>query len=61
MSEKTRKIVKGTSVAITVLGVTGLVLTGATDSDISLAVKVGTGIAAVIATFVTAQLPSNKS
>lgn len=57
MSEKTRKIIKGTSMAVTVLGVCGLVATGATDSDISLAVKVGTGIAAVIASIITACLP----
>lgn len=57
MSDKARKIIKGTSMAITVLGVCGLVVSGATENDISLAVKVGTGIAAVIASVITAFLP----
>lgn len=57
MSENTKKVVKATCMAVTVLGVAGLVVTGATDNDISLAVKVGTGIAAVIASVVTALLP----
>lgn len=57
MSDKTRKIIKGTSMAVTVLGVCGLVVTGATEADVSMAVKVGTGIAAVIASIITACLP----
>lgn len=57
MSDKTRKTIKAVSMSVTVLGVCGLVVSGATENDISLAVKVGTGIAAVIATFITALLP----
>lgn len=57
MSDKTKKVVKATSMCITVLGITGLVVTGATDADVSLAIKVGTGIAAIIGSIVTAMLP----
>lgn len=57
MSDKTKKVVKATSMCVTVLGITGLVVTGATDADISLAIKVGTGIAAIIGSIITALLP----
>lgn len=60
MSDKTKKVVKATSMCVTVLGIAGLVVSGATDAEISLAVKVGTGIAAIIGSIITAILPKQK-
>lgn len=60
MSDKTKKAVKAASMCVTVLGITGLIVTGATDADVSLAIKVGTGIAAIIGSIVTAILPKQK-
>lgn len=57
MSEKTKKIIRFTSTGITVLGVTGLFVSGATEADVSMSVKVGTMIASIICSFVTAVLP----
>lgn len=57
MSDKTKKIVKAVSTGVTICGVVGLFVSGGTDADISNAVKVGTMIAAIIGSLVTALLP----
>lgn len=57
MSEKTRKIVRYVSTGVTVLGVVGLFVSGGTDADVSNAVKVGTMIASIIGSLVTAVMP----
>lgn len=57
MSDKTKKIVRATSTAITVIGVVGLFISGSTEADVSAAVKVGTMIASIIGSIVTLVLP----
>lgn len=57
MSEKTKKIVRSISTGVTICGVVGLFVSGATENDVSNVVKVGTMIAAVIGSIVTNFLP----
>lgn len=57
MSEKTKKIVRAVSTGVTVCGVVGLFISGASDTDVSNAVKVGTMIASIIGSIITLALP----
>lgn len=57
MSEKTKKILRASSTVITVVGVCGLGITGATDADVSNIVRVGTMIASVIGSLITLAIP----
>lgn len=57
MSEQTKKIVRAVSTGVTICGVVGLFVSGATETDVSTAVKVGTMIAAIIGSIVTTFLP----
>lgn len=57
MSEKTKKIVRAISTGVTVCGVVGLFVSGASEADVGNAIKVGTMIAAIIGSIITLALP----
>jgi hypothetical protein len=57
MSDKTKKVIRAISTGVTICGVVGLFVSGATDADVSTAVKVGTMIASIIGSIVTTLLP----
>jgi hypothetical protein len=56
MSQKTKSIVRAVSTGVTICGVVGLFVSGATEVDVSNAVKVGAMIAAIVSSLVTTLL-----
>lgn len=60
MSDKTKRTIRAISTGVTILGVCGLWISGATDADVSNAVKVGTMIASIIGSIITLALPRSK-
>lgn len=57
MSDKTKKIVRATSTGVTIVGVVGLFVSGASEAEVSSIVKVGTMIASIIGSLITAFVP----
>lgn len=57
MSDKTKRIIRFTSVGVAVAGVVGLYVSGASDVDVSNVVKLGTMIASIAGSLISALLP----